>query len=207
MGLAENTIFIFMTDNGSAGGVAVDEDQFVSSGYNAGMRGQKGSEYDGGHRVPFFLHWPAGGISAGRDVDEVTANVDVLPTLIEMCGLDDSEPDSFDGRSLARLLQPEGGEETVWPDRALVTDSQRLAYPVKWRKSAVMTGRWRLVNGRRAVCDSRMIPGSGGTLPRRILTSFPNCAWLMKRGGRRSRVSLTKTSRSPSEDRAQTGYG
>ena len=48
----------------------------------------------------------------------------------------------------ARLLQPEGGEETVWPDRALVTDSQRLAYPVKWRKSAVMTGRWRLVNGR-----------------------------------------------------------
>ncbi len=148
LGLAENTIFVFMTDNGSAGGVAVDEDQFVTSGYNAGMRGQKGSEYDGGHRVPFFLHWPAGGINAGRDVDEVTANVDVLPTLIELCGLDEVEHNSFDGRSLARLLQPEEGGGAVWADRALVTDSQRLAYPVKWRKSAVMTGRWRLVNGR-----------------------------------------------------------
>ena len=148
LGLAENTIFIFMTDNGSAGGVEVDEDQFVTSGSNAGMRGQKGSEYDGGHRVPFFLHWPAGGITAGRDVDEVTANVDVLPTLIEMCGLDGSGPNSFDGRSLAPLLQPDQSDDTGWPDRALVTDSQRLAYPVKWRKSAVMTGRWRLVNGR-----------------------------------------------------------
>ena len=36
----------------------------------------------------------------------------------------------------------------MWPDRVLVTDSQRLAYPVKWRKSAVMTDSWRLVNGR-----------------------------------------------------------
>ena len=148
LGLAENTIFIFMTDNGSAGGVSVDEEQFVNSGYKAGMRGQKGSEYDGGHRVPFFLHWPAGGISVGRDVDEVTANVDVLPTLIEMCGLGDSEPSGFDGRSLAPLLQPHEDEGTVWPDRALVTDSQRLSYPVMWRKSAVMTAQWRLVNGR-----------------------------------------------------------
>jgi len=148
LGLAENTIFIFMTDNGSAGGVEVDERQFVTSGFNAGMRGQKGSEYDGGHRVPLFLHWPAGGLSTGRDLEEVTANVDVLPTLIELCGLDKSESDSFDGRSLAPLLQPGEGEQAVWPDRALVTDSQRLTYPVKWRKSAVMTGDWRLVNGR-----------------------------------------------------------
>lgn len=148
LGLAENTVFIFMTDNGSAGGVAVDENQFVTCGFNAGMRGKKGSEYDGGHRVPFFLHWPAGGFSAGRDVDEVTANVDILPTLIDICGLENTGSNSFDGRSLTPLLQPEEGMQTVWPDRALVTDSQRLAYPVKWRKSAVMTGRWRLVNGR-----------------------------------------------------------
>ncbi|MDE0143795.1 MAG: arylsulfatase [Caldilineaceae bacterium] len=148
LGLAENTIFIFMTDNGSAGGVEVDDSQFVTSGFNAGMRGQKGSEYDGGHRVPLFLHWPAGGLSTGRDLDEVTANVDVLPTLIELCGLDNSDSDSFDGRSLAPLLQPGEGDPAVWPERALVTDSQRLTYPVKWRKSAVMTGGWRLVNGR-----------------------------------------------------------
>ena len=55
LGLVDNTIFIFMTDNGSGGGLEVDESQFVINGFNAGMRGQKGSEYDGGHRVPFFL--------------------------------------------------------------------------------------------------------------------------------------------------------
>ena len=148
LGLADNTIFIFMTDNGSGGGLEVDEEQFVTSGFNAGMRGKKGSEYDGGHRVPFFLHWPAGGIKKGRDVDELTANVDILPTLIELCGLESLEDNSFDGRSLAPLLQPQEGKRRDWPDRALVTDSQRLTYPVKWRKSAVMTGRWRLVNGR-----------------------------------------------------------
>ncbi len=148
LGLAENTIFIFMTDNGSAGGVAVDDNQFLTSGYNAGMRGQKGSEYDGGHRVPFFLHWPEGGVRTGRDVDEVTANVDVLPTLIEMCGLDDTPTNGFDGQSLAPLLLPHESEVADWPDRALVTDSQRLTNPVKWRKSAVMTDYWRFVNGR-----------------------------------------------------------
>ena len=148
MGLAEKTIFIFMTDNGSGGGLDVDDDHFVISGFNAGMRGQKGSEYDGGHRVPFFLHWPAGGIDRGQDVEEVTANVDIVPTLIEFCGLEGSEGNSFDGRSLAQLMRPEVGKRVDWPDRALVTDSQRLTYPVKWRKSAVMTDGWRLVNGR-----------------------------------------------------------
>ena len=114
MGLAENTIFIFMTDNGSGGGLEVNDNQFVTSGFNAGMRGQKGSEYDGGHRVPFYLHWPAGGIDEGRDVEEVTANVDILPTLIELCGLESSEGNSFDGSSLAPLLQTgRGGTASV----------------------------------------------------------------------------------------------
>ena len=46
------------------------------------------------------------------------------------------------------LMPPTAARTRNWPDRALVTDSQRLAHPVKWRKSAVMTDRWRLVNGR-----------------------------------------------------------
>jgi len=143
LGLAENTILIFMTDNGSAGGLETDTDQFITSGYNCGMRGQKGSEYEGGHRVPCFIHWPGAGLAAGRDVPELTANVDILPTLIDLCGLDAGEYD-FDGKSLAPLIR---GEGLAWEDRAMVTDSQRLVYPVKWRKSAVMTNRWRLING------------------------------------------------------------
>src|SRR5690606_30892421 len=47
--LRDNTLLIFMTDNGSAAGATF---------YNAGMRGEKGSNYDGGHRVPCFIRWP-----------------------------------------------------------------------------------------------------------------------------------------------------
>ena len=74
-GLAENTIFVFTTDNGTSSGDRV---------HNAGMRGKKGSEYDGGHRVPFFVRWPAAGLVGGRDVTPLTAHVDVLPTMIDL---------------------------------------------------------------------------------------------------------------------------
>jgi hypothetical protein len=142
-GLAENTILIFMTDNGTSGGATLDEGQFVVRGYNAGMRGIKGSEYDGGHRVVFMMHWPGGGIDTGRDIPQLTANVDVMPTLLDLCGVDAGNH-AFDGQSLVPLL---AGGGAVWPERIMVTDSQRVAFPIKWRKSATMTQRWRLING------------------------------------------------------------
>jgi arylsulfatase A-like enzyme len=145
LGLTDNTILIWMTDNGSSGGCDLDADQFVIDGYNAGMRGKKGSAYDGGHRVPFFVHWPAGGMTRGVDVDRLTANIDVLPTLTDLCGLDAPGGNPIDGVSLAPLLRGESGD---WPERVIVTDSQRIEQPVKWKDSATMTDRWRLVNGR-----------------------------------------------------------
>jgi arylsulfatase A-like enzyme len=142
-GLSDRTILIFMTDNGTSGGAATDGDQFVVSGYNAGMRGLKGSEYEGGHRVPLFIHWPDGGLTSGRDCPVLTANVDMMPTLLAMCGIDPGEH-TFDGQNLLPLIRD---ADAAWPDRVLVTDSQRVAYPIKWRKSATMTQRWRLING------------------------------------------------------------
>ena len=135
-GLAENTIFIFTTDNGTSSGSKV---------FNAGMRGQKGSEYDGGHRVPLFLRWPAGGLDEARDVKPLTAHVDVVPTLIDLCGIASPKGVKFDGTSIRALLENNAAD---WPDRILVTDSQRVKDPIKWRKSAVMTSQWRLVNGK-----------------------------------------------------------
>ena len=103
-GLEENTILIFMTDNGSSGGSVLDENQHLLRGYNAGMRGKKGSYYDGGHHVPFFIRWPGGGLDGGREVDEMSLHIDVLPTFIDLCGL--SHPDvDFDGQSLVPLLR------------------------------------------------------------------------------------------------------
>ncbi len=145
-GLAENTIFIFTTDNGTSSGSRV---------HNAGMRGKKGSEYDGGHRVPFFIHWPSGGLREARDVKQITAHVDVLPTLIDLCELDPPASVKFDGTSIRQLLDASQDE---WPDRILVTDSQRVKDPIKWRKSAVMTSQWRLVNGKE-LYDIKADPG------------------------------------------------
>jgi arylsulfatase B len=119
------------------------------------MRGTKGSEYDGGHRVPCFLRWPGGGLKPGRDVARVTAHVDLLPTLIELCGLKAPANLALDGASLAPLLRK---ADARWPDRVLVTDSQRIEHPQKWRKSAVMTDRWRLVNGQE-LYDMEADPG------------------------------------------------
>ena len=119
------------------------------------MRGQKGSEYDGGHRVPFFVHWPEGHLMGGRDVTPITAHVDVLPTLLDLCGLPQPAEIKFDGRSLAGLLK---NTTENWPDRILVTDSQRVKDPIKYRKSSVMTNRWRLVNGKE-LFDIKADPG------------------------------------------------
>jgi len=146
-GLDQNTIFIFMTDNGSANGCDLDGDGFVKDGYNAGLRGKKGSPYDGGHRVPFILHWPEGGYTEGRDLDTLVANVDFLPTLCDLCDVpvSDESLDHINGTSLKPLLQ---GESENWPDRVLVTDSQRVENPIKWRQCSTMTQEWRLVNGK-----------------------------------------------------------
>ncbi len=137
-GLDSNTIVIFMTDNGTAAGFT----EKPQSGYNAGMRGFKGSEYDGGHRVPCFLCWP-GQLEPGRDVARLSAHVDLLPTLIDLCGLKRPDNVAFDGRSLRPLLTGKGD----WPERTLLVHSQRIDHPQKWRKCAVMTEHWRLING------------------------------------------------------------
>ena len=138
-GLAHNTILIFTSDNGTGAGEKV---------FNAGMRGRKQSEYDGGHRVPLFVHWPAGGLVGGRDVEPITAHIDVLPTLIDLAGIAPPKGVVFDGRSIRPLLESRANpDDGSWPDRILVTDSQRVVDPIKWRRSAVMTNRWRLVNG------------------------------------------------------------
>jgi arylsulfatase B len=137
LGLSDNTILIFMTDNGG--------DPVGGPGkFNAGMRGSKGSMHDGGHRVPFFIRWPASGLGGGQDIDRLTAHIDVMPTFVELCGLRQPDGVRFDGQSLLPLLTGQAG---TWPDRVMVTDSQRVDHCIKWRRSATMTDRWRLING------------------------------------------------------------
>lgn len=164
LGLRRNTLFVFTTDNGTAAG------HRGAGGFNAGMRGAKGSEYDGGHRVPCFVEWPAAGFGgkpgSGRDVPQLTAHIDWLPTLAELCGVPVPESLKIDGTSLVPLLKATAGskqepQDIKWPERTLVVHSQRVELPQMWRKCAVMTDRWRLVadGDRRELFDMRADPG------------------------------------------------
>ncbi|MCH1407472.1 MAG: arylsulfatase [Verrucomicrobiales bacterium] len=147
--LAENTILIFMTDNGTAGGAKFEGlTSLPTVGYNAGMRGKKSSVYEGGIRVPFFIHWPKGGLVGGKDIDTLAAHIDVLPTLAELCGISVSEDYESDGISLKPLLE---GKEDSWKREHLVEQYLGGAYakvlpPKRDEYSVVMTEQWRYVN-------------------------------------------------------------
>lgn len=150
MGLAEETLVVFMTDNGHS----------VGNVYNAGMRGTKGGPYEGGTRVPSFWRWP-GKLPAGVDCEALTAHVDFLPTVLELAG--GKAPGGIDGRSLVPLLteartQSRRGDQSVtagevaaiWPDRILFTHLGRWevgdSEKAKYRGAAVRNTRFKLVN-------------------------------------------------------------
>lgn len=149
LALTENTILIFMTDNGTAGGgkfKGLDSEALI--GYNAGMRGKKSSVYDGGHRVPFFMHWPKGGLQGGRDIDTLAAHIDVLPTLADLADIKVPESFDLDGLSLGPLLEQ---SDQPWSRDHLVIQfhggARATAFPLKpLENSVVLTERWRWVN-------------------------------------------------------------
>jgi arylsulfatase A-like enzyme len=128
--LSGDTIVLFMTDNGP---------QQVR--YNSGLRDRKGSVYEGGIRVPFFVRWP-GKFQAGLKVDRIAAHIDVAPTLLELCGVSRSQGVSFDGASLQPLLL---GKAENWPDRQLYIQWHRGDEPELYRSFAVQSQRFKLV--------------------------------------------------------------
>jgi len=143
LGLEQNTIVVFMTDNGTSAGYLAAGGGAKWTGYNAGMRGIKLSPYEGGHRVPLWIRWPLGNIGGGQDVNRLTAHLDVLPTLAELAGLRHQPRLPLDGRSLVPLIRRRG----AWPDRVLVVQTHQQDEPRYLDNSAVMTERWRLING------------------------------------------------------------
>jgi arylsulfatase A-like enzyme len=144
--LSDNTILIYLTDNGST---------FGPSYFNAGMRGGKTTLWEGGHRVPCFIRWPEGKLGPPRAIDELTQVQDLLPTLLELCSIELEERPNFDGFSLASLLQ---GKIQQFPSRMLVvnysrmpsaTDGNNIASIPSKNGAAVLWKKWRLLNGER----------------------------------------------------------
>ena len=131
------------TDNGST---------LAETYYPAGMRGKKTQLWEGGHRVPCFIRWPAGGLNQGRDVSGLTQAQDLLPTLLKLTGSEVDRPD-FDGIDLSGMLR---GEDMVDPERMLVINYSRMPqgfeYPapdspsiMRKEMSGVLWKRWRLL--------------------------------------------------------------
>lgn len=129
--LAQNTIVVFATDNGPNG-----------HRYNGDMKGIKGSVDEGGVRVPLFVRWP-GKIRPQTRIRPNTAHIDLLPTLVGLCGLRFTPANPIDGRSLAGLLL---GQTDTLPDRMLFTHVAGIsAGGLPAEPGAVRTAQYRLV--------------------------------------------------------------
>lgn len=118
--LADNTVLIFMTDNGSSAGT-----------YNAGMKGKKGSVNEGGSRVPLFIRW-SGRAKPGVDVDRLARHYDLFPTLAKIAGATIPDGLDLDGRNLLPLIE---NPKAPWKDRNLIFHKGR------WNKKGA-PGRW-----------------------------------------------------------------
>lgn len=142
LGLAESTLVVYTSDHGPCGSARNPEaPQGQRDRYNAGLRGIKGSVYEGGIRVPSFWRLP-GTIRQGFDVDRVTHPIDVMPTFIEACGLRVPEA-QLDGASLLPLLT-ERQSPDAWPDRKVFMQWHRGDVPVPYRNYAVITQQFKL---------------------------------------------------------------
>jgi arylsulfatase A-like enzyme len=104
LGLSENTIIIFLSDNGPNGWR-----------WNGGMKGRKGSNDEGGVRVPMFMKWE-GTLESGKTIKEIAGVIDLLPTLADLAGIDHSTAHPIDGVSLKPLLTEKNPD---WEDRLI----------------------------------------------------------------------------------------
>ena len=128
LNITDNTLVIFMTDNGPQ-----------QTRYVAGMRGRKGSVFRGGVRVPFYLRYPAL-FEGEKDIETTTAHIDILPTLSELCNV--NLPDKkIDGKSFLPLIND---EKIDWANRSLFFYWTRR-YPVLYNNMAIQKGKFKLV--------------------------------------------------------------
>ena len=113
-GVDDNTILLITTDDGVQGAAVSQTPDY----WNMGMRGNKGSQEEGGHRVFAYLRWPGGDIGAGSRNNTIIAVQDVFPTMLDLCELPVPKGFEFSGRSfkpyLRKPLAPESDDRAVF---------------------------------------------------------------------------------------------
>ncbi|MBT5928467.1 MAG: arylsulfatase [Verrucomicrobia bacterium] len=145
----ENTLVIFMTDNGQAGRSGRLNGKRVPM-FTAGFKTGKGSPYEGGTHVPAFWRWK-GILGEGIDIPALTSHIDIYKTMIDLAGVSlPEEMQSIDGKSLIPLLE---NQNPKWEDRALFVHQGRWEKGAdpndsKFKNCAVRTSQWRFVNNK-----------------------------------------------------------
>ncbi len=129
--LAQNTLFIFLCDNGP-----------TPRRFTGKFRGMKTEVREGGIRSPLWVHWPAG-VSSGGVRDEVAAHIDLMPTILAACGVEPDAGLELDGRNLLPLLR---NDSINWPDREVVIQAHRGDVPQRHHNFMIRNQRWKLVH-------------------------------------------------------------
>jgi hypothetical protein len=135
--LADDTIVVFLTDNGPA-----------QPRYTGVFRDRKGSVYEGGIHVPCLVRWP-GRLAAGAKCDQVAAHIDLAPTLLDACGLAPPKEVTFDGLSLWPHVAGRGVPDPKLGERLLFFQWHRGDVPERGRACAVRGPRYKLVHAER----------------------------------------------------------
>jgi arylsulfatase/arylsulfatase A len=130
-GLTENTIVFFLVDNGPN-----------SLRYVGNRRGMKSHVHEGGIRSPLWVQWPAQ-LKVGQSVKEIAAHIDLMPTILDACGVQSPQGVKLDGRSLLPLLQ---GQSVQWPSRSIVIQSHRGDQPFRYHHFMIRDDRWKLLH-------------------------------------------------------------
>ena len=170
-GIAGSTLVLFFSDNGGAAHMRCDP-----------LRGKKGSVWEGGHRVPAIAWWP-GKIAKNTRTDQLCISLDVMPTMLELAGLEPPSNCKLDGESLVPLMR----------DRK-VTDDRQLF----WNGVAMRDGSWKLIvkNGKSLLFDLAADIGEKQNLaakyPDRVASMRAALAAWRQEVARKPRIPLRK---------------
>jgi len=131
LGELKNTLILFMLDNGPNG-----------QRYNDGLRGWKGHVHDGGIKSPLIAHWPDR-LNAKINDEVIAANIDIMPTILEVAGAALPDSLSIDGSSLMPALENRNSD---FGNRHIVVQTHRGNQPLRYHHFALRTPKWKLVH-------------------------------------------------------------
>ena len=129
--LTDNTLVIYLVDNGPDG-----------ARYVGPYRGAKTGVHEGGIRSPLWMQWP-GKLKAGYTRDELSAHIDLMPTILDACDVSLPNTLKIDGRSLLPVLE---GKETTWTDRKIAIQAHRGDAPHRFHHCMIRDDRFKLVH-------------------------------------------------------------